>query len=436
MARSDQAPLNHSALIGAYLAVNAISDAYMLVDSTDCSLYKAQYIHGRHDWNSTLLRCDGRHRISFSNVCVQGAVQNHERPLRARVNAIADIPGVGAIFVAAMPLCSLTCVDYGRMLRETRGLSLPSFEVPAESLSGDWLDGYATLLETIARRADFAPARKTPGSVALIGHMMDRNEGDQRGNLEEIERLLGLLGLSVASTWLDGGAYSSLAEAMRAELIVSLPYARAAARAVAARGGAPLVETCLPFGMESTERFLRDVASAAGRVKECEVAIAQERRRVTRGLRWLLPHLFVGRRAAFVGDPHLAAGFAQIAADLGLRMSGYVVTGRRRHAEVSAGDGVPVLYEPGAASEELLRLLSRPADVLVGATIPMGELYDEGVPVVEVGFPSYWQHALSRRPYLGYEGFLSVVDRMADALAGRIRASSVERITAKSARLA
>ncbi|NNN05591.1 MAG: hypothetical protein HKL90_06790 [Elusimicrobia bacterium] len=436
MPRKDEAPFNYSALIGAYLAVNAISDAYMLVDSTDCSLYKTQYIHGRHDWNSTLLRSDGFHRISFSNVCVQGAVGDHDAPLRGRVRAMDAVEDAGVVFVTAMPLCSLTCVDYGRMLRETTGLRRPAIDVPAESLSGDWLDGYATMLESIARRIELPRVERRPGAVALVGYLMDRNEGDHRGNLSELSRLLSALGLEVVSIWLDGGPYAGLARAAEAETVIALPYALGAARVLAQRTGARVVEARLPFGLESTGRFLREVAAATGRAEAAERLIAAELARVTPGLRWILPHLFVGRRVLFLGDPHLASGFAEIAEDLGLRPTGFVATGRERHARVAAAGRATVLFEPGVASAELKELLSRPVDVAVAATCTMGELFDADVPTVEVGFPSYWQHSLARRPFLGYEGFLCLVDRIGDALAGRLRRMSVERLSAKSGRLA
>jgi hypothetical protein len=44
-----------------------------------------------------------------------------------------------------------------------------------------------------------------------------------------------------------------------------------------------------------------------------------------------------------------------------------------------------------------------------------GALVDD-VAVVEVGFPSYYTHALSERPFLGFEGFLATVDTMANSI--------------------
>ena len=51
-------------LLGVYVAVNAIKDAYLLVEGPDCTYMKAQYIQGNHDWLSTLTSVSGFHRIA------------------------------------------------------------------------------------------------------------------------------------------------------------------------------------------------------------------------------------------------------------------------------------------------------------------------------------------------------------------------------------
>ena len=41
-------------LLGVYLGVNALRDAFLVVEGPDCSYMKTQYIQGNHDWLSTL----------------------------------------------------------------------------------------------------------------------------------------------------------------------------------------------------------------------------------------------------------------------------------------------------------------------------------------------------------------------------------------------
>ena len=78
MGQQFSSPMNYPTLLGVYLAVNALKDAYVLVDGPDCAFYKAHFIHGRHDLNSTLLRISGRHRVAFTNICSRGVVKEHD----------------------------------------------------------------------------------------------------------------------------------------------------------------------------------------------------------------------------------------------------------------------------------------------------------------------------------------------------------------------
>ena len=115
--RGHGTPVNFPSMLGVYLAVNAVPDAYVLVDGPDCSLYKAHFIHGRHDWESTLLRVDGRHRVAFTNVCARGVVMAHDDQLAAAVRRLDALPDCAAVLLTALPMCSITGVDYGRVGR-------------------------------------------------------------------------------------------------------------------------------------------------------------------------------------------------------------------------------------------------------------------------------------------------------------------------------
>ncbi|MDE2492214.1 MAG: hypothetical protein KGM24_15305 [Elusimicrobia bacterium] len=411
-------PANFPSMLGVYLAVNAVSDLHVLVDGPDCALYKAHFVHGRHDLESTLLRADGRHRVCFTNVCARGVVSAHDGEIAESVRRLDALPGCAAVLVTALPMCSITGVDYGRVVRalapELRGTVL---DAPPGSLVGDWLDGYASALTALAKSLRLEPGRTRPGTVAIVGHLMDRNEADRRADVRELERLAAGLGLECASVWLSGGPYAELRRVEEAEIVVSLPYARAAARLIAERTGARLVEAPLPFGLPKTQAFVRALGEAAGRPERAAAFAAAEIRRVAPRFRWILPHLFVGRRAAFAGDPHLFAGFADVAADAGLELVGAVLTARAAHG--GARDGVRVEHEPPEEDPETFRLLTDGVDLLVACHLR--SLDGAGGPAsrVELGFPSERHHAFFERPTLGFDGFAGFLDRAAEAL-GRL----------------
>ncbi len=430
MSGNSSTPMNFPTLLGVYLAVNAIADAYLLADGPDCTLYKAHFIHGRHDLNSTLLALSGRHRIAFTNVCSRGVVKEHDEILRGRIKILDDLKESSLILVTALPMCSITGVDYGRVIRSFGGsLSKPAVDIPPDSLVGDWLDGYAQTLAALARGLEFSRGRRRKGCAAVVGYLMDRNEADHLANLAEIRRMLKALSLETVSVWLDGGDVASLKRAEEAEFIISLPYGRAAARRLAKATGARLIETELPFGIPKTSRFLRDVGKAVRREKKAEAFIDRELSRVIPRLKWIIPHLFLHRTTAFAGDPYLFEGFLDIAEDLGMSVAGAIIRGRRAHGNGAASNGKrrdpagagktlrgPILHEPPKGSEQVQRLLNTPLDLFV-STSSEGEWGRPKTQVMEFGFPSHRHHALYERPFLGFNGCLAFVERMADHLA-------------------
>lgn len=406
-------PFNFPSMLGVYLAVNAISDVYVLVDGPDCALYKAHYIHGRHDLESTLLRIDGRHRVCFTNVCSRGVVKQHDDILADAVVRLDALPDCAAVLLTALPMCSITGVDYGRVTSLlSSGLKGAAFDVPPGSLTGDWLDGYAATLAALARSVALPSGRTRPGAVAVVGHLMDRNEADRRADVREIERLVAGLGLECVSVWLAGRSYAELGRAAESEIVVSLPYARGAARVVAKRVGARLVEAPLPFGLFNAAAFVRSIGEAAGCEARAEDFISKELSRLLPRFRWVFPHLFLGRRVAFAGDPHLLAGFLDIAADAGLEVSSAVLTSRRAHG--GEAEGLRVEHEP-PMSDALFERLADKVDLLVSCRCDAAH---PSTPVMEMGFPSYRHHAFFERPTLGFEGFAGFVDRLAEALSG------------------
>ena len=414
-------PLNFPSLLGVHLAVNAIADAFVLVDGPDCSLYKAHFIHGRHDWNSTLLDVGGRHRVAFTNVCSRGVVKRHDDAISEQVRRLHALPESGLVLVTALPMCSITGVDYGRVIRGTPGLTKPVGDIPPGSLAGDWLDGYAEALAAAASLLDTRGAKPRPGAVAVVGYLFDRNEADHKGNVAELRRLCAALDLELRCVFPGGEPFASLRAAAEASVIVSLPYGRRAARLLAEKTGAALVEAQVPFGLRRTEAFLAALAKAAGRERQARAFHEAQLRRVAPRLEWILPHVFLNRRAVFVGDPHLAGGFFDIAEDAGLREPAALVTGRAAHG--GAREGAVVVHEPPGRSEETARLLSEDVDLVVSC---WRESLDGGgpgrPPVMEFGFPSYRHHALLERPFLGYDGFLAFLERMAETLvSGRRR---------------
>jgi len=105
-------------LMGVYIAVNAIDDVWLVVDGPDCAHFKGQFIHGRHDWTSTLYRVDGRHRILFTGTNAQNVSWNREAEVTGAIERAAH-EQAGAVLLTSMPLCGITGVQYDRIVAGT-----------------------------------------------------------------------------------------------------------------------------------------------------------------------------------------------------------------------------------------------------------------------------------------------------------------------------
>lgn len=408
--------LNPPFLDGVYLALNALPDAYFLGDGPGCLFTKAERVHGRHDLFSTLLSAKGDHRLNHTGIDAFNVAANTEAGMAAALGTLASRPGCGALFMGSMPVCAIVGSDYARIMREAlAGSKTPSFLVP-RAISGDWLDGYAAALEALASGMDLGGAKRRKGAVALVGYMMDRNEGEHRGNIRELERMLRALGLEPASIWLSGRPFAHLREARHADAVVSLPHGRRAAAALARRLGVPCIEAELPFGLEGTRRFMELLGREFKQEERARAFIEGELDHAAPRLQWSVPHAFLRRRFAFAGDPHYAPGFTEFIEELGGQVTGLLLTGAARHltpAQCEAlGRGRPVEFEP-LTKDAARGSFGRGADLVVTNTLAF-ETARPAAPWLEFGFPSDYTHFLREVPFLGFPGALAFAARLAN----------------------
>ncbi|MBI4678659.1 MAG: hypothetical protein HY748_13860 [Elusimicrobia bacterium] len=410
-------------LHGAFLALNAVSDAFFLGDGPDCIRAKAEQIHGRHDLFSTLLSCKGEHRIHYTGVDVFKVAANIEGQIVAGLRRIAARPRCAAVFMGSIPMCTIVGTDYDRILREVfPGGSKPAFLIPPQTgLSGDWLDGYAAVLAAMAEGMDLSGGRPGPEKTAVIGYLMGRNEGDHKGNVAELERMLKALGLDPTSIWLSGSSYEALRQARHAGTIVSLPHGRKAAQVLAERLGVKLVEADLPFGLEASRRFVERLGRELDREAQARKFVEAELAGAAPRLGWVSPPL-KGRRLAYAGDPHYAPGFAEMVEGSGGEVFGMILTGAPRHLPEGARSRLaarprtafaPLQHE---VADVWFGLRKKDADLLVGTTMAVEFIRPE-TQWLEFGYPSDYTHFLRNEPFLGFRGGLGFLSRLANEAA-------------------
>lgn len=410
--------------LGVYLAVNAVSDACLVVDGSDCVMPKVDFLAGNHDLRSTLLSPDGAHRVLCTMTGPLPQDDNHERKLGSMLAEVAGSGKFSVVLATGLPFLKLAGVDYEGVAAGVRA-KIPVTDVPARSLESDWLEGYDLALDALARALPDPVRRKKRGGcprVVVAGYLYDRGERDHLANLAELRRLLELAGLEPVCVFPSGGTFRDLSAALNADLVVSLPYGRRAAARLAGRSGARLLETGLPLGFKGTSAWLAAVRKAAGLKGTFPVELSALERAAALEAAPALDVL-AHRNLVFAGDPHLFSAFSSFAAELRMRPQAALLCSQARQL---AGPALPgtVLFSPdtaeAAAAVSRLSGYARP-HLAVGNSFAVTEKLVPGLPFVELGFPSYGHHCLNDEPFLGYAGARTLVGRLVNALRGGSR---------------
>lgn len=376
-------------LNGVYVAIDAIKKAFLIVDGPYCVFTKAemQYCHNLH---CGLIPPLGRSRIVHTAQKVL-----HEEVTDLSTDRTASVDGIFAevcrhraaeiVLTTSFDFHELTNFPLKEIARKNaERFKKPVFHIPSASLGGGWLDGYSRTCTAIAKGLALSARKSKKNKVAVVGYLFDRDEPDHVGNIKELKRLLKALGMETASIWLSGKRISHLKEVETASLIVSLPYAREAARILGKRLRVPVVETGLPLGLTGTERFLTALGAKLGRRVSTERFIRREVSAAIRDTRVHVLRVIRGRAAHIrIDDPHLGAALTGLCRDLGITV----------HDESSA----PV---PSSPADRASLLFSPSTEKM------------KGVIHTPFGYPNYNYHPVTESPFLGFTGFRHLVDRI------------------------
>jgi nitrogenase molybdenum-iron protein alpha/beta subunit len=413
-----QRRLNFTYLNGVYLGINALRDAYLLLDGPPCGYNKLYFIHKTHDLFSDLSRRDSNHRICCTEVRVDRLVHERDRLISQLLLRVSRRKDCGVVFVCSMPVATLTGVQYDLIInRASRKTKTPLIEIPSRSLQSDWLGGYEETLLAIAGNIPLKSRAARKGNVAIVGYLFDRNEGDHLGNLAELERIFKNLSLKLVSVWLSGCSFGELGSIEKAATIISLPYARSAARQIARRTGADLIELDLPLGIGNTADWINAIAARLKRKKEARLFIDKELQELIPIANLVVPGYLLGKKFMFFGDPYLAGAVTSALCESGGQTERAVIFGRKNSDD---GTTAPFkrTWEPSYG--EAFRLDTAGTDIFIG-NAQIGSLLNlknDQKPFIEFGYPSFNYHCLRMAPFLGFKGYINFLNRIVNSQGG------------------
>ncbi len=419
-------------LDGVYLGINAVPDAWLLIDCPSGCFCKCERIALNHDLTSTLFDPMGEHRIVQSGVTFSDFAMGNE-PLLARLMDQLTARGLpGAVFVAQASSVALASQDMSALTeRLSRRADVPVIPIASETFEGDWIDGFERFGEAVvaalsAIRGGDHKGTGAPGKnkVSIVGYLADRLEADHRANIDELRRLLEALGLELQTVLAGGAPLGDLGRLFDSSLLLAFPYAGSTARRVAAESGAEVLEVELPVGVGGTARFIEAVAGATGRERQADLLMRREIPLCVPAIERAADRFLQDTKIAIAADPALAAGLIRFAADLGTEVS--VVAARTRSAARTIG----LESAPEATKKRTLLYDATPSDlaaaitgmetgerpqVLVATTMELDVACDLAMGFVELGYPSYMVHALAPRPSLGFAGALELCQELVRA---------------------
>ena len=409
-------PFGYPSVVGAYLAVNAVPDTWMLVDSADCATLRAELIHDNHDWHSTLITVDGRYRIASSGVCPNTIALGRNEELADQIAEIGKSPGA-FLFVYPAPVTAIVGLDYSVIINEVADrLAMKALAFSPVEAVGDWLIGYAHMMETVARHIELPEVKPVPDTMAFVGYFWDRNEGDHEGSVGELKKLARVLGLEVSSVWFSGVCTDELKRVATASIIVELPYAGKAAAILAERTGARVVKAGLPTGLQGTFDWLEQLGEATGRSDKARAFIAREAPRYyDRVAKPVLEH-FMGKDFMIATEANLAIAMGRLVTEFGghIRLLG-LAGGTDSEIPFVAEKILPktTIEGLGSAITRLAEHSSQP--LLIGNEQAIATVGAPDLHVVPMGFQSGGSHFLYDAPFLGLGGTLSLIDRIGNA---------------------
>lgn len=423
-------PFGFPKIVGAYLAVNAVPDVWMLTDSPDCAILRAELIQDNHDWTSTLITTDGRYRIAATGVSPDKITVDRRDDLADQIAAIGSQNGA-ILLIYPTPMAALVGIDYNALVRRCAGkLRMPAVVVDPVDALGDAQSGYEQVMETLAATLPLVDGPLDSNKVALVGHLHDRNEADLAASVEEICRLVAGLGMEPVSVWLSGQPASHLAKAGRAGVIISLPCAGRAAQILSARTGARVIETNgIPVGLQGTIDWILKLGADLGREKEARCLVEREAPDLYRKVAKAVMRHFVNKDFMICTEAHVALGVAGMIQEFGGNVRLLATDG---HPRIPLPEGLAEATVIHGRMEEVRKhmdaILSKAAPspvVLIGneRAIKLTRLCRRvsrtdlrQVAIVPLGFQSGGFHHLYPAPFLGFSGTLSLIDRIVNAV--------------------
>jgi nitrogenase molybdenum-iron protein beta chain len=361
-------------------------------------------------------------------------------------NMIEGLKNAHALYKPEMIAISTTCMAevIGDDLQafignaKAKGSVPEDFDVPyahTPSFQGSHVEGYDNQLLGILKHF-WDKAERTPGEGLNIIPGFD---GYCVGNIREIKRMLGLMGVTptiICDTsdvydtpsngkfemYAGGTSIQATKHALDAKATISFQeYCTKKSLAMIKGKGQETAAFNYPLGVKGTDQFLMTVAELTGTAIPPQ--LEAERGRLVDAMSDSASYIH-GKTFTVYGDPDFCLGITQFMMELGAEPVHILSTnGTKKWAKQAQAllDSSPFGSRGQIwAGKDLWHLRSllhtEPTDLLIGNSFGKYLERDCGVPLIRLSFPIFDRHHHHRFPLVGYEGSIRVLVTILDKI--------------------
>ncbi len=191
----------------------------------------------------------------------------------------------------------------------------------SEGFGGDFRSGYEDAFKLIMDLME-PPETKMKGTINILGARWDPTPTEFNWDMDEIERLLGEVGIKINAIIAGGCTVEQIKHAREVELntLWCFDWGQKLGDLMQERFGIPYSKTGQPYGPEATKEWLLGVATSLGMEAEAVKVIEQEIKGVESEIQYLRKALSGKTAVVEISEfpgPIRALSLARMAADFG-----------------------------------------------------------------------------------------------------------------------
>jgi len=398
-------PAQGDKLLGAFRVISGIKDVPVIIHSPVGCHWGVNYIE-----TLSSISPDAAISVLKERDVIFGGHDN----LRKILDIVLKKRKSSHIIVLIGSVPSLIGDDYQGILNDYKK-ECRIIAIECAGFLGKMAVGYEDALASLFEWVENPNGMKANRSVNLIG--LEPDVIHYRANLNELERMLGLIGVEINSS-VPCRDLTEIQRLANADLNVVLGYGTILAKKMEERYGMPCLKVGYPIGITGTRNFLQQISSCLELDQQRLERIAEKEteniRMICKAYEPFLPALY-GALAAVSADSYRALDLSKwLIEEIGMDVKAINITSispfNDNLEDIKKYSKVVLLEESWHKFEQILR--EDKVAIVFGGDMEIDSCKKLNIPLVHFSFPNTRRAGLSDTPNLGFKGMLSLVESL------------------------